>query len=166
MSERSGTARPSTARGRLTERRFSPRRIARVALGVFLLAAGISHWTLLRQAFQAQVPPWLPLDPDFVVLASGVVEMLLGLALLAVGLRPLRRFAVPLGWLVALFFVLVFPGNISQLVVQIQSEGAGSATGLWVRLIFQPLLVLWALWSTAAWAWLVWWRAQRRAEAV
>jgi uncharacterized membrane protein len=137
-----------------------------VALGVLLLIAGISHWTLLRRSFQAQVPPWLPFDPDFVVLASGVVEMLLGLGLLAVGFRPFARFAVLLGWLAALFFVAVFPGNISQLVTQVEAGGAASAVPLMLRLLFQPLLVLWALWSTAAWAWLRWSGKHRGAPAV
>jgi len=133
-------------------------------LGVFLLAAGISHWTLLRQSFQAQVPPWLPFDKDFVVLASGVVEILLGAALLAVSLPVLQRFRVALGWVVALFFVAVFPGNISQLVVQLDEGGAASAVPLMIRLIFQPLLVVWALWSTGAWAWLRWRRDLRSAS--
>jgi uncharacterized membrane protein len=161
-----GAERPVGARGRFMERRFSVRGIGRVALGVFLLVAGVSHWTLLRGSFQAQVPPWLPFDPDFVVLASGVVEMLLGLGLLAVGFGPLSRFRVLLGWLAAVFFVAVFPGNISQLVAQMEAGGAASAVTLMVRLLFQPLLVAWALWSTAAWAWLRWRWKHRGGSAV
>ncbi|GAA2542573.1 hypothetical protein GCM10010435_07940 [Winogradskya consettensis] len=57
------------------------RRIGQVALGAFLLVAGTTHLTVARHEFQAQVPPWLPLDPGFVVIASGVVEIALGLAL-------------------------------------------------------------------------------------
>ena len=40
--------------------------------------AGISHLTFNRQEFVAQVPTWLQFSPeftDFVVLASGVVEI-------------------------------------------------------------------------------------------
>ena len=59
----------------------------------------------------AQVPPWLPLNADLVIVASGVVEILLGAGLLA-----LTRWRVPVGWIVAVFFVLIFPGNISQFV--------------------------------------------------
>ena len=80
-----------------------------VLLGGFLVLAGVSHLAWSREAFYAQVPPWLPLDVDFVVVASGLVEIGLGLGLLLLG----RRRAA-LGWIVAAFFVLIFPGNISQ----------------------------------------------------
>ena len=83
--------------------------IARVLLGAFLVFAGLSHLFWARSEFQAQVPTWVPLDADFVVLASGVVEVVLGLALIV-----LVRRSAPTGWIVAAFFVAVFPGNISQ----------------------------------------------------
>ena len=139
------------------------RTIGRILLGVFLVGAGVSHLTILRAAFQAQVPPWLPLDKDFVVLASGVVEILLGLAVL---LAPQRLFGLParviVGWIAAAFFVAIFPGNISQLVTSIKEHGVADSVGLIVRLFFQPLLVAWALWSTGAWkAWRDWLRARR-----
>lgn len=140
------------------------RSVGRVLLGLFLLGAGISHWTLLREAFQAQVPPWLPFEADVVVLASGVVEMLLGLAVLLAPSRPGPwglgwRHAV--GWVVGAFFVAIFPGNISQLVESIDASGvAGSVTWI-VRLFFQPLLVAWALWACGSWrAWRMWRRAR------
>jgi uncharacterized membrane protein len=139
------------------------RTIGRVLLGLFLVGAGVSHLTVLRKAFQAQVPPWLPLDKDFVVLASGVVEILLGLAVL---LAPSRMFGLParviVGWVAAAFFVAIFPGNISQLVTSVETVGLGESIHLVVRLFFQPLLVAWALWSTGAWnAWREWMRARR-----
>ena len=139
------------------------RTLGRVLLGLFLIGAGIGHWTFAREGFQAQVPPWLPLDKDFVVLASGVVEILLGLAVL---LAPQRLFGlrarVIVGWLAAAFFVAIFPGNISQLVTSIQEHGVADSVGLIVRLFFQPLLVAWALWSTGARkAWREWARARR-----
>src|SRR5688572_25421472 len=85
-----------------------PRTLARLALGAFLVLAGISHVTYAREAFRAQVPAWVRVDVDVVVLVSGVIEILLGLAIL---LLPRRR--VLLGWVTAAFFVAVFPGNIS-----------------------------------------------------
>ncbi|MFM8997040.1 MAG: DoxX family membrane protein [Candidatus Limnocylindrus sp.] len=121
------------------------RGLSQIALGVFLLTAGASHLTVSRQEFQAQVPTWLPLDPDFVVVSSGVVEILLGLALIA-----LWRFRKCVGVLVALFFVAIFPGNISQFVNGIDAFGLNSDSARAVRLLFQPVLVLWALWSTGA----------------
>jgi uncharacterized membrane protein len=138
-----------------TRRSTLGRTIGRVLLGLFLVGAGVGHLTVARQGFQAQVPPWLPLDVDFVVVASGIVEITLGLAVLLLG-----RYRVAVGWTVALFFLAIFPGNISQLFVHTGAEGWDNTTAivLGVRLLFQPLLVLWALWSTGAWAW---WRARR-----
>lgn len=131
------------------------RTIGRVLLGLFLIGAGVGHLTIARQGFRAQVPPWLPLDVDFVVVASGIVEIVLGLAVLFVW-----RYTIAVGWIVALFFLAIFPGNISQLFVHTAAEGwmNGTAVTLGIRLLFQPLLVAWALWSTGAWKA---WRARR-----
>lgn len=130
-----------------------PRTIGRVLLGGFLLFAGVGHLSTLRAEFQAQVPAWVPLDPDLVVVASGVVEVLLGAALILA-----HRQRVAVGWITATFFVAVFPGNISQYVTGTDAFGLDSDTARLVRLFFQPLLVVWALWSTGAWAS---WRARR-----
>ena len=119
------------------------KRASQIGLGLFLSSAGYSHLTVNRLEFQAQVPTWLPLDPDFVVLASGVVEIALGLALLT-----LWRYRAHVGLLAALFFVAIFPGNINQFVNGIDAFGLNTDTARGVRLLFQPVLVLWALWST------------------
>ena len=118
---------------------------ARLLLGFALTSAGIGQLTTSRLEFQAQVPTWLPLDPDFVVVASGIVEITLGLSLII-----LFKFAPYVGLVTALFFIAIFPGNISQLVTQTDAFGLNTDTARAVRLIFQPLLVLWALWSTNA----------------
>ena len=123
-----------------------PRTIGRVVLGLFLLVAGIGHLTFGREMFTAQVPDWLPVRDDLVVVGSGVVELALGAALIA-----LPRHQVAVGWIVAAFFVAIFPGNISQYVNRVDAFGLTSDLARGVRLILQPLLVLWALWSTGAW---------------
>lgn len=123
------------------------RSAARVVLGIFLAFAGVGHLTFARNTFRAQVPPWLPLNADFVIVASGVVEILLG-----AGLVLLTRWRVPVGWVVAVFFVLVFPGNISQWVTHADAFGLDSDLARGVRLLFQPALVVWALWCTGAWS--------------
>ncbi|MEH6818312.1 DoxX family protein [Dietzia psychralcaliphila] len=126
------------------------RHVGRWALGAALLGAGVGHLTTMRQEFQAQVPTWVPLDPDFVVLASGVVEIGLGAALI---LAP-SKFRPAVGWITAGFFVAIFPGNISQYVTGTDAFGLDTDRARLVRLFFQPLLVAWALWSTGAWrAW-------------
>ena len=122
------------------------RTIARIVLGAVLVFAGLSHLFWSRVAFQAQVPDWLPFDKDFVVVASGIVEVVLGLALIAV-----PRYRVVVGWVVAAFFVAIFPGNISQFVAGTDSFGLNDDLSRGIRLLFQPLLVLIALWSTGAW---------------
>jgi uncharacterized membrane protein len=124
-----------------------PRRVARFVLGALLIFAGISHLSFARTAFYAQVPPWLPLNADFVVIASGVVEIALGASLVL-----LARWRVLVGWVVAIFFVLVFPGNVSQFATHANAFGLNSDLARGVRLLFQPLLVIWALWCTGAWA--------------
>ena len=123
------------------------RNIARVSLGAFLLYTGISHLSFARTAFHAQVPPWLPLNADFVIVASGVVEIALGASLVL-----LTRWRVPVGWVVAIFFVSVLPGNISQFITHANAFGLDSDLTRGIRLLFQPLLVIWALWCTGAWA--------------
>ena len=121
------------------------RLLARVGLGAGLIYAGISHLSFSRLEFQAQVPVWLALDPDFVVIASGVVEILLGLGLLSFGkLVPLAGIAA------AVFFVVIFAGNINQYVEIIDAFGLDTDQARLQRLFFQPVLVLWALWSTSA----------------
>jgi uncharacterized membrane protein len=120
--------------------------IARTLLGAALAYAGITHLTTNRTEFLAQVPTWLPLDADFVVVASGVVEIILGLSLIV-----LIKYQIQIGWITAAFFVAIFPGNISQYVNGIDAFGLDTDQARLTRLFFQPLLVLWALWSTGAW---------------
>jgi len=119
-----------------------PRTIGRIVLGAFLLFAGISHLTWSRSEFLAQVPSWVPLDRDAVVLLSGVAEVGLGGALIVLHSRR-----ITVGWLVAVFFVAVFPGNIAQFVTRTDAFGLDSDQARGIRLLFQPLLVVWALWS-------------------
>lgn len=130
------------------------RGLARIVLGIALIFAGLSHLTTARETFQAQVPTWLPLDADFVVVASGIVEIVLGLALVVV-----PRFQRWIGLVVALFFIAIFPGNINQYVNGIDAFGLDTDAARFTRLFFQPLLVVWALWSTRAWG--VWRKVSR-----
>jgi uncharacterized membrane protein len=123
--------------------------LARLLLGAALIFAGIGHFTFSRETFQAQVPTWLPLDPDFVVLASGLVEITLGLALTSLG-----RHVALVGLVTALFFIAIFPGNVSQYLTSTDAFGLNTDEARLIRLFFQPLLVLWALWSTGGWAYL------------
>ena len=121
-------------------------RIPQMLLGAALAYAGIGHLTTNRTEFQAQVPTLLQDYADFVVLASGIVEILLGLGLIA-----LWKYRTIIGWTTALFFVAIFWGNISQYLNGTDAFGLNSDRARFIRLLFQPLLVAWALLSTGAW---------------
>ncbi len=123
--------------------------IFRILLGLMLLFTGTSHLTWARADFRAQVPTWIPMATDLVVILSGVAELFLGL-----GLLLFRSQRVQMGWITAIFFVLIFPGNISQYVTHTSAFGLNTDTARLIRLFFQPVLIIWALWSTGAWkAW-------------
>lgn len=130
----------------MTNQLSKPRHTARLVLGAFLTYAGVSHLSFGRQEFQAQVPKSLPLDTDLVVILSGVAEVGLGLSLLT-----LLKKRVHAGWIVALFFVAVFPGNIAQLLDHRDAFGLDTDGKRLARLFFQPVLVALALWGTGAW---------------
>ncbi len=120
--------------------------LLRILLGAFMLYAGIGHLTFLREAFQAQVPTWITTDKmfmDFVVLASGAIEIIFGILMILGG-----KLKVKTGIALAIFYILIFPGNINQYVNQIDSFGLDTDSKRLIRLFFQPVLVIWALWSS------------------
>lgn len=121
--------------------------VFRMLLAVFMIYAGFSHLSFNRIAFQAQVPDWVPMSKDLVVILSGIVEMVLGL-----GLAFWKSKRVHFGWALAVFFVLIFPGNIAQYLDGKDAFGAlNSDNARLIRLFFQPVLIVWALWSSGAW---------------
>lgn len=133
--------------------------IVKVLLGLFMVFAGLNHLTVAREEFVAQVPVWIQFSPgftDFVVLASGVVEIILGLAMLTLWKEKS-------GWAgaaLAIFYVLIFPGNINQYVEGINAFGLDTDQARLIRLFFQPVLIFLALWSTGGWATVkTWWKA-------
>ncbi|MBT2556420.1 hypothetical protein J7E24_01340 [Hymenobacter sp. ISL-91] len=120
--------------------------VARGLLGTFMVVAGTGHLTFQRQAFQAQVPDFVPLDKDTTVLASGMVEIGMGLGLLLLKGRNRVRMGLGLG----LFYAAVFPGNIHQYTHHLSAFGLDTDAKRLGRLFFQPVLIGWALWSTGA----------------
>jgi uncharacterized membrane protein len=120
------------------------RTIARFALGLFLIFASFGHF-FSADEFLAQVPPWMP-APELVVLLSGVVELVLGCALI---FSP-KKWLPVVGWVTAAFFLIIFPGNLWQYFEGRDAFGLDSDTARLVRLLFQPVLIIWALWATRA----------------
>lgn len=123
---------------------MSTRSAARILLGSALVFAGITHLTVAREEFQAQVPPQLPLDPDTTVVLSGIAEISLGSALVLAP-NALRRVVGLAG---AAFFTAIFPGNLAQWYYKRDGFGLDTDTKRFVRLFFQPVLVAAAIWST------------------
>jgi len=110
-----------------------------------MVIAGIGHLTFQRRAFQAQVPDWVPVSKDLTVVSSGVVEIALGLTLIF-----WKKQRTNTGILLAIFFILVFPGNIAQYLGHKDAFGLDTDNKRLIRLFFQPVLIFWALWSTGA----------------
>ncbi|WP_340539642.1 DoxX family protein [Nocardioides sp. GXZ039] len=126
--------------------RSLPATVLRLVLGSFMVTAGVLHLTTQRQEFTAQVPEWFPVDDDLTVVGSGVAEIALGAGLVAL---PAKRRLF--GGLLAVFFVVIFPGNIAQYVEGTDAFGLDTDRKRLARLFFQPVLVLAAL---AAGGWL------------
>lgn len=121
------------------------RNIMRIILGIFMVLAGIGHLTFQRIEFQAQVPMWLPQHPlfiDFIVLASGAMEIAFGLCLIFI-----KKYRPQIGLTLALFFIIIFPGNISQYMNGIDAFGLDTDQKRLFRLFFQPVLIIWSIWS-------------------
>ncbi|MBF4507728.1 hypothetical protein IRZ83_13710 [Flavobacterium sp. JLP] len=117
----------------------------RILLGIFMITAAIGHFTFQRDDFQAQVPNWIPLDKDLVVILSGIVEIILG-----IGMIFLTKYKIEFGIALAVFYVLVFPGNIAQYLNGTDAFGLDTDQSRFIRLCFQPVLIFLVLWSTGA----------------
>ncbi|PRB08687.1 hypothetical protein [Microbacterium sp. MYb62] len=123
------------------------RAVARWILAIALGAIGVGHF-LGTRGFRVVVPDWATrltrLDKDAIVIASGAAEIALAAGLLALP-KERRR----IGWATAAFFVAVMPGNVHQWRTKRSTPGLDTDARRLGRLFLQPLLVLWALWSTA-----------------
>ena len=119
--------------------------VLRILLGAIMVYAAIAHFTFRRKEFQGQVPNWVPMKKDTVVILSGVAELLLGIAMI---------FALPgkvwAGIALAIFYILIFPGNIAQYQSRSNAFRLKTDRARLIRLFFQPVLILWALWSSGA----------------
>ncbi len=109
-----------------------------------MLFAGVSH-LVAADAFFGQLPAWLPMRM-LIVWISGIIEI--GFALALVFLEVRRR---EVGWALAVFFIAVFPANVYQAVAGSDAFGLDTPLRRWGRLAFQPVLIVWALWSTGTW---------------
>nr|WKN37451.1 DoxX family membrane protein [Tunicatimonas sp. TK19036] len=119
--------------------------VLRILLGAFMVFAAVGHFTFEREEFQAQVPNWIPLKKDLVVILSGIAELALGLSMIF-GKKEKTKIGIAL----ATFYALIFPGNIAQYANGTDAFGLDTDRARLIRLFFQPVLIFWALWSTGA----------------
>ncbi len=117
----------------------------RILLGSLMVLAAFAHFTFARAPFQAQVPDWIPLSKDLVVILSGIVELTLGLSMIF-----WKKERIKVGIALAVFYVLIFPGNIAQYLNHRSAFTLDTDKARLIRLFFQPVLILWALWFTGA----------------
>lgn len=123
------------------------RLLLRIVLGAAYLAAGMMH---LRApaAFLSITPGWVP-EPEFVIAATGVAEILGATALVAI--PRLRR---PAAFGLALYAVCVYPANIKHAIDAVAAHGAHAWWPYHVpRLAFQPVIVWWALFAGGLMSW-------------
>lgn len=117
------------------------KRVFCVLLTVAMVLAGLSHFTMTA-TYTAIVPNYLP-APVALVYISGVLEIVLGLALQAPATRRLAA------WGLIALFIAVLPANVHQAMHNLQPPGLEmSPTMLWVRLPIQLVLIAWAYWMT------------------
>lgn len=120
--------------------------IIRIGMGLAMIVAGIGHLTFLRKTFQVQVPDFVPFTKDFTVLASGFIEIAFGLAMVF-GEKKKKQ----IGLILAIFYVLIFPGNVHQYTHHLDGFGLNTYAKRLGRLFLQPILIFLTLYSTDGW---------------
>jgi len=115
--------------------------IDRILLVLLYVAAGINHF--VHPQFYIQImPPYLPAAAALVAI-SGVVEIVLGLLLLPVRTRRWAAYGI------ALMLVAFLPVHIYMLQPSYRELHPGITPLLaWLRLLLQPVLILWVLTQT------------------
>ncbi len=111
-------------------------------LGAFYVFGGWNHFAN-PDFYAPMMPPYLPAH-DLLIRLSGVAEVTLGVAVLVPASRRLAA------WGIIALLVAVVPANfhiaIYDLPIGEATQGAGGWN--WVRIAFQPVLMLWAWWHT------------------
>lgn len=133
----------------ISEPEYDKRRAAmRWVLAAFYAAAGVAH-LVVPEKLLAITPSWVPF-PSQVIFITGICEILGAVALVT---RPLRWWA---GIAFALYAVCVWPANFKHAIEGIDLPYIASN---WLyhgpRLVFQPVLVWWALYCSGVidWPW-------------
>jgi uncharacterized membrane protein len=118
--------------------RRSPRDAARLAMAVAMVFSGVSHFADTA-AFVQLLPEFVPAR-EAVILATGVIEILLGVGLVV------RRWRREAALVLVAYLVAVFPANVYVAVADVPLEGLGGGNP-WLRLPFQAVYIAWVLWA-------------------
>jgi uncharacterized membrane protein len=110
-----------------------------IAMCLMLLFTAIGHFKF-TDGMMLMIPEFIP-EKRIIVYGTGVLEIVLGLALLF----PNLRYAA--GIILILFFIMVLPANIFAALRHVDYETAaftGNGTSyLWFRVPMQLLLIIW-----------------------
>ncbi len=110
-----------------------------ILFSFFFFLAGVFHFIEAR-GFAEMIPAFIPLREELVYI-TGIIEFILAVLLLIPKTREKT------GIVTAIYLVLVFPANIYAAIKGIPAPGQEEANQLllWIRLLFQPLLIWWVL---------------------
>ena len=111
-----------------------------VFTGVFMFVSGYGHLFLAAEEIELLVPAWSPISPKAMVIVTGYIEITIGLAFIF-----LRSKIHIVGWILVVFLILVFPGNLYQYSNEIDAFGLNTPGKRLARLFLQPFIILWVL---------------------
>jgi uncharacterized membrane protein len=116
--------------------------ISLLILIVGYTAAGINHF-IHPEGYLRIIPNYLPYHHALNILA-GVCELAFGLMLI---FKDTRKWGA---WLLVLLLAAFLPVHITMLLDAPMQLGSLKVTPLiaWIRLLLQPVLMLWAWWHT------------------
>lgn len=117
---------------------------ARISMCAMLFFTAIGHF-IFTKGMAMMIPSIVPLKTEITYL-TGVLEILLGIALLIPSLR------IYAGWSLVVFFILLLPANIYAAINRIDyQKGTFDGSGLsylWFRVPLQMLFIVWVYLST------------------
>jgi uncharacterized membrane protein len=117
------------------------KKISLVLLIIGYVAAGINHFRI-PQFYIGIIPAYMPF-PNILNTLAGVLEIAGGLGLI---FKSTRKFAA---WGIVLLLIAFIPVHTAMLSGHTQIGAAHiQPVWVWVRLFFQPVLIVWAWWYT------------------
>ncbi|WP_353145238.1 hypothetical protein [Chryseobacterium sp.] len=128
---------------KVSRKRYEFALSARIAMAVMLVSTGIAHFVYTK-GMALMLPGWVPYREEMVYI-SGVLEVLMAVALLIPNIQKIT------GWLVILFFIVILPVNINAAVKHVNMDTGdytGSGTGyLLYRIPLQLFFIGWVYFS-------------------